>query len=401
MPSIETPVRVVLSTYELINDSRNAKPSITNIRTTNSYGKGSELRVTNTNPNWKVQLAKRIDATTPYFIERHTVIPGRVEAETFQRQSWYTIRADHSSTVLGSIPTSFTLTDNLLASQASAVMKRKLRSSIGQVNGIVPVVELREMRGMLRSTVKSATTLVSTLLDIRRTKGRSAGRYASDVWLNFSFGIAPTIGAIQEVSESINKYMTRKDRVLKEFAFAKTDWKTGTYYSGTGPFGCYLRSYGDFQWSRSCKLTASFVYQLKSANSYGLSDQLGFTKENIVPAIWELVPYSWLIDYFTTAGSYFEDAFSADFGQSIYITSNFKLTVSGDISHRVVPFSRDVNLIHVVTRNTHFRYFAFNRSSLSNLPRAPLRFRSFDEIGHNATNKLLNLTSLLGSRLKK
>ena len=166
----------------------------------------------------------------------------------------------------------------------------------------------------------------------------------------------------------------------------------------TGSHHAQVLSVGSFHATRSAKITAGFKYTLQSSEDYTLGKHLGFDISSVIPTAWELLPYSWLIDYFTTAGSFLEDTFTADFGQSFYICLNQKLTVIGETTFTPKALFQQSPITSFVAWPCKYEYYSFNRSPLLNLPRAPLRFKTPTEVAHHATTKLLNLTALLRSR---
>lgn len=402
MPTTTTPVKAPINMLDITTDSRIASPVVSSSRIMVSYGKGSQVRTTNTNPNYQNQINRGQDASTFYYREFHDLVPGWYQAETYQKQPSYTIRGFRKEKgPLGVFPTSFDVNSSSLSAQAAVIMRRKLRQFTGSTNAITPTVELRDLRKTISSAVNLTTSAMKTLIDIKRTKGKSAVKYASDAWLTYSFGISPTLATIDDISESISKYLSREDVTTKDFAYASETWKSRTYNQGTGPFGAFVQSTGDFIFTRSCKITAGFKVNLRSSNNYGLGKHLGLELGSLIPTAWELVPFSWVVDYFSNVGEYLDDTFAVDFGpQSVYIVENMKLICIGSIRHTVVPSSSSTRIISCVQSPTEFRYTAFQRKPLTALPKAPLRLKTTDEIGHHAITKLLNLASILGGKTK-
>jgi hypothetical protein len=136
---------------------------------------------------------------------------------------------------------------------------------------------------------------------------------------------------------------------------------------------------------------------LKSANDYGAVDHFGLNLPDLVPAAWELVPWSWVVDYFTTVGAYLDDVFSSDPSACRYVCQNrlYRVEVNTD-----VWWARDngVKYPDQSEGRSYVELFEFDRTMLSNLPSRSLRFKTLDEIGLNGVNKLLNLVAVLGQR---
>lgn len=282
------------------------------------------------------------------------------------------------------------------SNEASAILKRKLRNFTGQSNQLTNVAELRDLPKSIRAVAGSATKLVTTVLNSKR-RGTDLRKFASDQWLTWSFGVLPTLGAVDDALKSYNSYVNRKDHKIKEFGFSKTDWLSQTDLTSGGSHHYNLRHRGSFRHELSVKITAGYKFQLASDRGYDLGEHLGFNIRSVVPTLYELLPYSWLLDYFTTAGSFIEDAFSADFGNSIYICQSTIFRVKGEVKTQPVALT-STPLLYFYNTPLKLEFFEFTRSPLTQLPRAPLRFKTSDEVAHNAVNKLLNLTALLGSK---
>lgn len=383
-------------------DTRVALPIYNNSRATATYVQLADKRTTNQNPNWKVQVARGTDASTSYLLERNTIRPGKQHAEVIDIQPSYRKRNIVYDNVVGLIPTTPSVASSALSSRASEVMRRKLRSQTGQMNALVPLAELKEMRGLVKNMAALTSNLLQDLIHIRKTRGKSALAYASNAWLTFNFGVSPTIGSINEVSDSIEKYLNREDASWREIAFAYEDWVSSTTNQGTGAMNHFLVSTGSFKWKRSVKLVGGWEYLLKSSNNYGISDHLGLTLGNLVPTAWELVPYSWALDYFTTMGSYLEDTFSADFGTSKYLVECRRLTCEGTFVYKFKNMGVSTSsLLSEEFSPGSYKYFGFQRVPLANLPRSQLRLRTVDEVGRHALSKVLNLASILGAKLRR
>jgi len=288
-------------------------------------------------------------------------------------------------------------TNSAIDQQALLDLKRKLKKQIGSFDSLAPIGELRECRGLIRGLANSATGIVKTLVDIKKTRGGSAFKYASEAWLNWSFGVKPMISDVKKLATAIAKFQQRSDRNIVITGNASTDWISGQLGFGlTGARGASVNSRRSSHHTLSYRYTASFNLLLSSANNYGAADHFGFDVPSLVPAAWELMAFSWLLDYFSTMGDFLDDAFSSPSANSVYVVQTRKYTMESDIDQWFVPDSGTIILNQ--TRGTHHvRYFEFQRTPFSALPRIAVRFRTLDEIGKGGVNKLLNLVSLVGT----
>jgi len=121
-----------------------------------------------------------------------------------------------------------------------------------------------------------------------------------------------------------------------------------------------------------------------------------------LPAVgWELMPYSWAIDYFTNIGQYLDDTFILPSGSTKYLFMNrlFKAVITETLSLKANDTSGKYDLKPISSPGV-FTYTEFERAKLGSLPRIGLRIKTADEVASHAVTKVLNLAALLGSKHK-
>lgn len=358
---------------------------------------GADIKSGISNVNYKNQIIEGIDATTSYSRSGFKIKPGYFDMSSRQVWGGQNIRSTRQASTVGLFPTLPSLGSSALTEEASARLKRKLRKHTGQSNQLTNVAELRDLPRTVKSVAGSASKLVTAVLHSKK-RGIDLQKFAADQWLTWSFGVLPTLAAVDDAVSSVQSYLAREDHRNVEYGSHTEDWVMRTSTALTGSHHAQVLSVGSFHATRSAKITAGFKYTLQSSEDYTLGKHLGFDISSVIPTAWELLPYSWLVDYFTTAGSFLEDTFTADFGQSFYICLNQKLTVIGETTFTPKALFQKSPITSFVTWPCKYEYYSFNRSPLLNLPRAPLRFKTPTEVAHHATTKLLNLTALLRSR---
>jgi len=352
------------------------------------------------NPNWRHQVARGQDATTAYTRSWYRGRPATLTALTHTVENWpygYTISSYdtvHETTGWNHINT---IDDVALRDRALARLKSRLQDNIGNFDSVVPAVELRELRGLVRGSAELTTSFLQSLIDIRRTRGRSAAQWASQAWLTYGFGIRPLISDTQKAAEAVASFMERSDRSIRLRGSASKQWVTSANLTGTGGHNCPFYLNASIRHTLSYRYTAGLRLDLKSGNNYGVTDHFGLELSALPSIGWELVPYSWVVDYFTTVGSYLGDTFVLPPGSTKYLTLSKLYKMEGVLrgTHRSVYVNSHV--LHTSCRPGFIEYTRLDRSKLSALPRASLRFRTVDEIGSNAVNRLLNLASVLVS----
>lgn len=363
---------------------------------------GNSTKAGVSNPNWKVQVAKGQDATTAY---TRSVLNGKafsVSGTAYWPPGTLVLGTKHFAHSHGVIQPSAnpgsainSAEDYALRDQALGRLKRKLSSQTKSAQALVPIVELREMRGLIRTTAELSTNLVKSLLAIKQRRGRTAHKFASEAWLSWSFGIKPMIADTKAIADSIGEYLTREDFSVRLTGSASKQWISSfRQLKTTGIYGATLNWHGDLIHELSYRYTAGFDINWKSANNYGISDQLGLNIGSLPSVGWELIPYSWLVDYFTTTGAYLDDTFSSNASTTKFVVLNKRYTLQGGIGGGLDKISSQV--VESTCRPGYIDYFLLTRTPYgTQLPTRQLRFKSWDEIGVNGVNRLLNLASLL------
>ncbi len=350
----------------------------------------------NPNPNYRVLIAKGSNATNPYTKIRYEITPGYYSMWTRSASSesryFRTIGCQSPSPI-----PSLSWPGLSVENEASSRLKRKLREVTGSSNQLTNLVELRELPRTIVGAASSALGLVQSVSTSKK-KGKDLKKYASESWLNWSFGIMPTLGAIDELVQSIDAYKNRKDLSLRDYGISSDTLPIRTYALSGGSGGYQAKLTGQFTAEKSCKLTTGYRMNLKSDESYTMAKHLGFDISNIVPTAYELLPFSWLIDYFSTAGQYLEDTFYVQPGKMIYLCQSVRHTINGVVEAEPIRLSPAYQLLDWRTSPCKVRIINFTRVPLVALPRAPFRLKTSKEIGFNAVTKLLNLASILGSK---
>lgn len=373
----------------------------TYIATETSLSLGNDVQIGTENRDWQTEIARGVSASTSYtrkgFVD--VVLPF-LSGNSRWTSPLNRIDCFGTAVHMGNGYSLIYIGDDAATRDLALTrLKRKLQSHSGRKDLIVPIAELRDLRRTIVGTAKLTTKAVQDLVRIRkkRNKVRDAYKWASDAWLTFNFGVKPLLNDIQDISASIQDYLNRSDHTARLTGTAEKIWTSSiTQKAQTGLYGCPIRTDSFAKHTLSYRYTGGFDFQVDSANNYGLGDHFGLGLGELVPASWELVPYSWIMDYFGTVGAYLDDTFSVPAGDLKYLVLNRRYTMETSVrGHYYENPPNSTKLVRGTFRHGGYKYFSFSRTPLTTLPRIGLRFRSFDEVGQHAVTKLLNLTALL------
>lgn len=262
-------------------------------------------------PDWRSRIENGLAAVTDMDADDLALVQFEpVRGRLYDKQTGAFQVFDHGQPFIWSLPQ---MVDPELSStaenEARIAAYRKLESNF---KGLVFLGELREAIRMVRNpalalrrgvdnfinhsrTIRGKTLLSST----RKRRVRDYRAAVSDSWLEYSFGWRPLISDVEDgltacrsvvdrpLGEKFSARVTKDRKVPRTFGgrsgvnWLMTDYYWDEYHSATCQY--YGKAYDKTEWS-------------------AYANQLGFFPSEFVPAAWELCPWSFLIDYFTSVG---------------------------------------------------------------------------------------------------
>jgi hypothetical protein len=344
-------------------------------------------------PNWRAVVAKGQDATNAYYRAGGFIVPCKWSGFIVSPRDFVEWQYGQYFIATGPSFDFATLND-----QALTRLKRNLNGHIGQAQLAAPLAESREIHRLVRDINRQGEEIMLALLRLKRTHGKSAVKHAAKLWLGFGFAVNPLLKDIESLATSILDYQTRMDQRIKIHSIASTDFKTAS--NG----GVDMSEYGtlvtvtDEVHRCSVRYAAGINLTIRSDASYSVSDHLGLQVSDLPSALWELTPYSWAVDYFTTVGPWLDDMFYTLPGITTYLYRTEKHTIEGRISGYCL-LSNKSYVNGTVVKDGKYEWYSFRRVPLTTLPSRQLRVKTVDEIASYGIKKVLNLASVLAGRI--
>jgi len=126
-------------------------------------------------------------------------------------------------------------------------------------------------------------------------------------WLECVFGWAPLLSDIDACAEALVHIATSKTGVMRVSGSGSEENSSSEFSSQPGyPIGgVAVNAILDYHRTVSESLTVQYSggVAMVSDSSYATARKnLGFEMENFAPTVWELIPYSFLVDYFVNIG---------------------------------------------------------------------------------------------------
>jgi hypothetical protein len=179
------------------------------------------------------------------------------------------------------------------------------RQAYTALQGGVVLGEAKEALRMIRSPAQALRVGIDSYLNYlkgKRDRGRTSKNFLADSWLEYSFGWTPLISDIYSGAHALRQLQNRSfdHKVIRTTGTSQLDKPSGPISKGIE---------GGHTVTGDVIETAEYIVIYRGAvrlpignRSLMTRQNLGFTWGNFVPTVWELIPYSFLVDYFTNIG---------------------------------------------------------------------------------------------------
>lgn len=283
--------------------------------------------------DWKEKLREGKSASSAYYSDRSKVVYGDPLYMTCNFRSYLEkippfrpdilVEITGHPHALGVNPMADHLTTNLGEAEAMALSKtyKKLQSEQQHMNSPAIIAEFLDV---IRQFGKPAEALVDLTnrrlnrleLERRGLKGSTSFkkiRYAEIVastWLEYSFGLAPLISDTKDAAEALARWQLERDNPELVHLRKKIQSRglsvassNNTYALSISPVRSASGNTSLHKTKTEHRVQYTVGLQGEISAAYGSNERLlsllGFNHANWIPAAWEAVPWSWLVDYFS------------------------------------------------------------------------------------------------------
>lgn len=196
---------------------------------------------------------------------------------------------------------------------------------------------------------------------------------AGSSWLEVAFGLRPLMSDVKEAAEALARHQYDKRRVVvvgkAGSEMSKTVNKTTSFTAGN----CRMESVitveytGSVMYRAYCDWTAYAAF----GSAERLAELSGFRADLFIPTLYELVPWSWLADYWSNLGTVIETGCQSQ-NMVRFVVRSQKLETLRTVETYGVPNSTTF----LVSFNSQpgkyaVRHMHFSRGSSTKLPSVP------------------------------
>lgn len=184
---------------------------------------------------------------------------------------------------------------------------KRYRQARTTFHGGVFLGELAETIRMIKNPAKALREGLNRYhKDVKkrlRGKGRkSRKRIVRDSWLEYAFGWRPLVNDAADALKLANAGI-RRSMPIRGQGVSTSRALVSQQYSSNGTVFPKLLYYGEYQREYLTRYKGAVVCTVPPAS---FPEQLGLSWSNVLPTAWELIPYSFLVDYFLNVGKVIE-----------------------------------------------------------------------------------------------
>ena len=193
-------------------------------------------------------------------------------------------------------PQSFGVWNDSMADQSLSGANLKLRTA--DLEAGVMLAELKETLDMLRHPFDAFTKSLA-----KKTKSGKA-LLAPSLWLQYRYGWRPLLSDIEAImKEFASEATTLSDRILSARANRTASFDNVTL-SGAA-YGGYLSFEVEKRTRTAIKSGSIIYYRVKQDRSF--MEKMGMSLSDLPSIAWELVPYSFVVDWFLGIGDWIKN----------------------------------------------------------------------------------------------
>lgn len=268
--------------------------------------------------------------------------------------------------------------DNTVYNDALGRLYTSIR---GDVDLSIDLAEVHKTKAMMNNTMKGMRNLLTTFRKMRRSNPLDWG----DLWLEFTYGWKPLASSIYGAGHRL-LLEPKGPRFMSAHGSAKGGFNPTSSSVGNG--STENKVVRTIAISEGCRMKAQFSFTTSALDSLA-----GFSSLNPVSIVWELTPYSFVVDWFVDVGGYLRNFETACLYGSDFVAGYVDRSLIAEVSETNSQHDRsaDGSYLNLETRG-YTRVTKFQRTVLTSVP-FPKAPRFDPKLG---SSRLVSAAALLG-----
>lgn len=228
------------------------------------------------------------------------------------------------------------------ASSQNSLVRAYSKMNRTDIMGGELLKDLGSTLGMLRKPFSTAQDLLGRMVKNRsRHAGKTAQSFAkatANTWLEYRYGWRPLIGDARTVIKLANRNRTeafvKGRRVVHGTDEVVTTNSPRTCQSWLYDGWLTVNLNGFAYDTHTCRASSGiyFVLSEPSSEAERWSRSLGMTSKDIVPTIWECIPYSFVVDWFVDVGGWLQAVVPNPFVQILGSYTTYEIQSSRKVT---------------------------------------------------------------------
>lgn len=244
---------------------------------------------------------------------------------------WVTIEGDMSTSVESALGSAMSLESDADMVKAMAIINAYANLNSAPILGGEILGTLSETISMLRRPFSRSLELLAKIAKKRQRilkSVRSSTKASADAWLEYRYGWRPIILDGMEIMRQAGVIQSRLVKARHVARGAAVRERSFTKPVSSAIFSSAYHAEGTLTLTEKVRSSVGIIYSMRAQSNYErVARTLGLTARDLPSTVWELMPWSFVGDWFVNTGDWIQAIMPRD---DVSIQSSWRTTVIDD-----------------------------------------------------------------------